>query len=53
MDSSVLHVAVITVEALEVLRLASKDDSNVSEEVMSTRIAKGSVDPMSEQIQCF
>ena len=53
MDGSVLHVAVSTDEALELLRPVRYNGSSVSEEVMSIRTAYGCVDLMSGPIHCF
>ena len=52
MDGSVLHIAVSTEEALEVLRPMSKDGRIVRDEVLSVRIAQGSMNPMSGPIRC-
>ena len=52
MDGSVLHIAVTTEEALEVLRPASKDAGIVGDEVLSIRSAQGNVNLMSGPIHC-
>ena len=53
MDGSVLHSAVITEEALEVLSPASKGGRIVSEEDLFIRTVQGSMNVMSGSMHCL
>ena len=52
MDGSVLHIAVSTLETLEVRRPASKEGRIVRDDVLSIRTTPGSVNLMSGLIHC-